>query len=62
MECTTYVGCVIAEVSVAIEADRFNKLNQTPFCPLLIVGACFGARIGDYIPQKVLFHNVHCQF
>lgn len=60
--CTTYVGCDIAEVSVGVAAERFNKLKQVPFRPLLRVGDCFAIPIAQFIPEQIHFDIVSCQF
>lgn len=60
--CSHYVGCDVARVSVEEAANRWNKMRDPPFRPVLLVGDCFGVRLIKHIPQSRTFDIVSCQF
>jgi mRNA (guanine-N7-)-methyltransferase len=61
-QCSAYVACDTAEVSIQQLAERFNSMGSTTFRPLLLVGDCFAVRLADYLPHDAIFDIVSCQF
>lgn len=59
---TTYVAADTAAVSVEECMNRYNKMGQAPFRPILLVGDCFKASVERYIDRDMMFDVVSCQF